>query len=238
MAAIFQTTFSNACSWMKMHEFRLRFHWNLFRRSNQQNSSIGLDNGLAPVRRQAIIWTNDVWGVIFWQPYGSYVFTYLGVELYGKYIVLKSFQFCQFLSWDLFYNVSRENFRNKEQIHPETENNNSIRQMILIHWGRVTHICVIELTIIGSDNGLSPGRPQAIIWHNARLLLIEPLGTNFSEISIGIQRFSFTKMHLNMSFAKWRPFCLGLNVLMRRKITPNGNVIWRTQTLFVQSHIW
>ena len=28
----------------------------------------------------------------------------------------------------------------------------------LTHWGRVTHICVIDLTIIGSDNGLSPGR--------------------------------------------------------------------------------
>ena len=32
MAAIFQTTFSNAFSWMKMNEFRLRFHWNLFPR--------------------------------------------------------------------------------------------------------------------------------------------------------------------------------------------------------------
>ena len=77
----------------------------------------------------------------------------------------------------------------------------------------MTHICVSELTIIGSDNGLSPERRQANIWLNAGLLLIEPLGTNFSEISIGIQTFSFKKMHLNMSSAKWRPFCLGLNVL-------------------------
>ena len=30
MAAIFQTTFSNGFSWMKMHEFRLIFHWSLF----------------------------------------------------------------------------------------------------------------------------------------------------------------------------------------------------------------
>ena len=30
MAAIFQTTIWNAFSWMKMYEFRLRFHWNLF----------------------------------------------------------------------------------------------------------------------------------------------------------------------------------------------------------------
>ena len=83
----------------------------------------------------------------------------------------------------------------------------------LTHWGRVTYICVSELTTIGSDNGLAPGRRQAIIWNNAGLLLIEPLGTNFSEISVGIQTFSFKKMHLNMSSAKWRPFCLGLNVI-------------------------
>ena len=84
---------------------------------------------------------------------------------------------------------------------------------VCISWLRsVTHICVSELTIIGSDNGLSPGRRQAIIWNNAGLLLIEPLGTNFSEISI-IQTFSFQKMHLNMSSAKWRPFSFGFNVL-------------------------
>ena len=84
----------------------------------------------------------------------------------------------------------------------------------LTHWGRVTHICISKFTIIGSDNGLPPGRRQAIIWNNAGLLLIERLGTNFSEISIGIQTFSFKKMLLNMSSGKCRPFCLGLNVLM------------------------
>ena len=83
----------------------------------------------------------------------------------------------------------------------------------LTHWGRVTHICVGKLTIIGSDNGLSPGRRQAIIWNNAEILLIRTLETNFSEILIGIQTFSFKKMYLKMSSAKWRPFCLGLNVL-------------------------
>ena len=30
MAAISQTTFSNACSLMKMFKFRLKFHWSLF----------------------------------------------------------------------------------------------------------------------------------------------------------------------------------------------------------------
>ena len=84
----------------------------------------------------------------------------------------------------------------------------------LTHLGRVTHICVGKLTIISSDNGLSPNRRQAIIWTNAGILLIGPLGTNFGENWIEIQIFSFRKMHLKMS-AKWRPFCLGLNVLTR-----------------------
>ena len=77
----------------------------------------------------------------------------------------------------------------------------------------MTHICVSKLTNIASDNGLSHGRRQAIIWTSAGILLIGPLGTNFSEILIGIQTFSFKKMHLKMSSAKWRPFCPGLNVL-------------------------
>ena len=83
----------------------------------------------------------------------------------------------------------------------------------LTHWGRVTHICVSKLTIIGSDNGLSPGRRQAIIWTNAGILIIGPWGTHFSKNSIEILTFSFTKMRLKVSSAKWRPFCLGLNVL-------------------------
>ena len=80
---------------------------------------------------------------------------------------------------------------------------------ILTHWGRVTQICVSKLTIFGSDNGLSPGRRQAIIWTNAGVLLIVPLGTNFIEN----YTFLFKIMHLKMSSAEWRPFCLGLNVL-------------------------
>ena len=82
------------------------------------------------------------------------------------------------------------------------------------HWGRVTHICVSKLTTIGSDNGLSPGRHQAIIWTNDGILLIRTLGTNFSEILSKIHSFSFKKMHLKMSSAKWRLFSLGLNELM------------------------
>ena len=54
--------------------------------------------------------------------------------------------------------------------------------LVLTHWGRVTYICVSKPTTIGSDNGLLPGWRQAIIWTNAGILLIGPLGTNLSEI--------------------------------------------------------
>ena len=84
----------------------------------------------------------------------------------------------------------------------------------LTHWGRAMQICVCKLTIIGSENGLSPGRRQAIIWINVGILLIGPLGTNISEILSRIQTFSFKEMHLKLSSAKGRPFCLGLDVLI------------------------
>ena len=51
----------------------------------------------------------------------------------------------------------------------------------LNHWGRVTPVCFGNLTAISSDNGLSPARRQAIVWSNAGILLIGPLGTNLSQ---------------------------------------------------------
>ena len=77
----------------------------------------------------------------------------------------------------------------------------------------MTHICVSKLTIIGSDNGLSPGRRQAIICTNAGILIIWTLGTYFSEILSETHTFSLKKRHLKMSSGRRRPFCLGLNVL-------------------------
>ena len=109
----------------------------------------------------------------------------------------------------------------------------------LTHQGRVTHICVSKLTIIGSNNGLSSGWRQAIIWTNVGILLITHLGTNLSEFRIQIGTFSFKKMHLKMSSGKWRPFCLCLIVL---KWLRNGDyfkacelemmALYRSQYLF------
>ena len=93
----------------------------------------------------------------------------------------------------------------------------------------MTHICVGNLTIIGSDNGLSPGRRQAIIRTNAGILLKRPLGTNFSEFLVKILIFSFKKMRLKVSSAKRRPFCLGLNeltMLWQDSIIPRDHFVY------------
>ena len=71
------------------------------------------------------------------------------------------------------------------------------------HFGRMTHIRVGQLTFIGSDNGLVPEQLQAIIRTNAGILSIRNSGTNFSDILSEMSIFSFKKMHLKMSSAKY-----------------------------------
>ena len=102
----------------------------------------------------------------------------------------------------------------------------------------MTHICVSELTIIGSDNVLPPGRRQAIIWTNAGILLIPPPGTNLNEILNKIHIISFKKIHLKMSSGKWRPFCLGLNVLIDPLGTNFHEILIAIQTFsFTKMHL-
>ena len=76
------------------------------------------------------------------------------------------------------------------------------KQILLTHWGRVTHICVGNLTIIGSDNDLSPSWRQAIIWTNAGILLIGLLGTTarfYSEFKHFLSRKCIRKCRLENS---------------------------------------
>ena len=81
------------------------------------------------------------------------------------------------------------------------------------------HICVSKLTIIGSNNGLAPGRRQAIIWTNVGILLIWTLETNFSEIFIDIHTFSF---------------CLGHHVLKSHYSMAVSITVWHT---VIQSNV-
>ena len=73
------------------------------------------------------------------------------------------------------------------------ERQGPINSIIEAEWPRYASI---NYAIIGSDNGLSPVWRHAVIWTNDGLLLIGHLGTNFSEMLIKLQQFSFMKMHL------------------------------------------
>ena len=82
---------------------------------------------------------------------------------------------------------------------------------IITHWGRVTHLCVSKLTSIASDNGLWPGRRQAIIWNNVGILFIGPLGTNFNfnrNSIIFIVENMFENVVCEMSAILSRPQCV------------------------------
>ena len=62
----------------------------------------------------------------------------------------------------------------------------------------ILDLCVNKLTNIGSDSSLSSDQCQAIIWTNVEILIIGLLGTNFSEILMEINKFSFKKMYLKL----------------------------------------
>ena len=149
-------------------------------------TTIGSDNGLSPIQYKAIIWTNA--GILMIRP--------LGRNCSENWVKIHKFSYkmhskMSSVKWQPF----------------------CLSLSVLTRWGRVTHICIGNLTIIGSDNGLSPGRRQAITWTNVGLLLIGPLETNFSEMLIQIHTFLFRKIDLKMSSGKWWPFCFGLSVL-------------------------
>ena len=99
----------------------------------------------------------------------------------------------------------------------------------LTHRGRVTHICVGNLTIISSENGLPPDRHQAVIWSNAEILFTGPLGMTLGGIAIEILSDSLKKMRLKGLPAKWRLLYVDLNML-------NNNTILHTKTSCINCH--
>ena len=129
-----------------------------------------------------------------------YIHVYVNVTVHAMLYYVLSYRYCFYCTFVLL----SQQWLNKDA--------QSIYIYIYIY------IRVSKLTIIGSDNGLSPGQRQAIIWTNAEIHLMGPLGTNFSENLIGIQTFSFKKNAFEKSSAtKWRLFRLGLN-----ELTPNA----------------
>ena len=122
---------------------------------------------------------------------------------------------------------------------------NAVYYNMLTHWGRVTHICVSKLTIIVSDNGLSPDRRQAIIRTSAGILLIGPLGTNFSEILIEILTFSLKKNAFESVVCKTavilsRPQCVNAysTVVLDAEHASKFEFTTDTQYLTVTGKLW
>ena len=109
------------------------------------------------------------------------------------------------------------------------------RKYPLTHWGQVMHISFGKLTITGSDNGLSSDRHQAIIWCNAGILLIGPLGTNFSEILIEIDTFWFKKMHLKIFFWKMAVILSQPQCVITLQPEQNG---WKFCRLHIQKYFY
>ena len=90
-----------------------------------------------------------------------------------------------------------------------------IYRWCLTHWGRVTHICVGNLTIIGSENGLLPDRRQAIIWANAGILLIRPQWNCNRYSNIFIQEKASENIVCEMASIWSRPQCVNIIVIFR-----------------------
>ena len=101
----------------------------------------------------------------------------------------------------------------------------------------MTHICVSKLTIIGSDNGSSPDRRQAIIWTNAGILLIGPLGTNFSEIvmeilrNFFIQENAFESVVCETASILYRPQCV-------KTLRASSSKFWLSVTDISTHHVY
>ena len=83
---------------------------------------------------------------------------------------------------------------------------------IISHWGRVTHICIDKLTIIGSDNGLSPTwtAPSHYLnqcWNIVNWTLGNKIQLNFNwNSNIFIQENAYENVVCEMA-----SICLGLN---------------------------
>ena len=82
-----------------------------------------------------------------------------------------------------------------------------------------------NLTNIGSDNGLSPGRCQTIIWSRDRSNIVN--GTHRNKLQ--------WKIRLTMSSAKYQPFCVSLNVLTNWRRDKMATIL---QTMLLNTFSW
>ena len=128
----------------------------------------------------------------------------------------------------------------KKQITCQAKFTLFVSWISLTHWGRLKHICVGNLTIIGSDNGLSPGWRQAITWTNVGILLITPsnkLQWNVNRNSyIFIQENPFEYDIWKMGAILSRPQCVNMFPVLVLEASIGKNIskwsVWRSVTPF------
>ena len=198
---------------------------------------MGSGNDLSPVQCQAITWTNtDISNI---QPIKTNfsevlitIKTFSFMKMHLKVSSATGQPYCLGLTLLMMKNylLLQWSYLNNRHYHRNCTQSGWVEAIMLNHWGRVTHICIGKLTIIGSDNGLSPGRRQAIIWTNAGILLIEPLGTSFSEILIGIQIFFIQENALE------NVVCEMASILSRPQGRAKMAAIW--QITFSNAFLW
>ena len=120
---------------------------------------IGSDDGLSHAGHQAIIWT-DVEILSIWRQKQTYIC--IEIHIYSCQKMLLKISSGKCWPFCLGHNV-------------------------LTHWGRVTHICVGKLTIIGSDYGLSPETALSHYlnqcWNIVNWILGNKLHRNFNRNS-------------------------------------------------------
>ena len=71
-------------------------------------------------------------------------------------------------------------------------------------------VYVSSLTLFGSDNALSSGRRQAIIWTNAGVLLIGPLGFGLNMLTDCHNHTDVNSIAPNEHFVNL-PVCMSIN---------------------------
>ena len=172
-----------------------------------------------PNRCQAIIWIDD--GLVYWSTYAllcpnelmDCTLTYIIIQRNVKRWLstdiidinitdLKTFKkICKILS--LHFHSSKQLLIGKHLLLDM-----EWKAANLTHCGRVTHICVGELDQHWFRQWLVACQAPSHYLNQSCWFSIGRLGTNFSEIQIEIN-FSFMKMHLKVSSAKWRPYCPG-----------------------------
>ena len=121
--------------------------------------------------------------------------TFLFKKIHLKMSSGKWWPFCLGLNVLLVQLPISRNHRNVKATHrwPLWRESTHHRCISVTYWCRVTYICVSKIIIVGSDNGLSPAWHHAIIWNNAKILLLVPLEINFNEIVVDIDIFHSIK---------------------------------------------